>query len=845
MSNKDDAEETNKECASLQKIEQVELKRARVENIVSGMRASPLPVPVNGCKKRKLYHPQQHDNSVAERHSNMNDIVDPSDDEDENLCSAEIRKKVVEKNALKNQLRSVQEQMAELQQKYVQLCTRGIHQDSLDHLEHEEITSDVDQEDDRSVSSPEKAASLLTPTPTPTSTPVAKDVFPPPASTPAAQTTVSPSITKLLKFPPQNVAMPPINPLHPTFNGALSFLQHQMLEQQQQQSHVQSHHHHHHPTHPHPALSNAAAMYLGLGVSQKLLMEQEARMAKEAALAAAAVAAEHQQQLSSRNSSAAMQQRSQLPQHHNSPHGPHSQSHPNASVKGSCSPVRSKSEQSPDAGHINHQTSHPAAPQLSRSNEFSDRLQMMTKNNANVAPSTFDLDAMADALKTKITTVMSDVIDDFFTQVLPSKQLSRPSDAPLTTEQLNKDLLLASQLLDRKSPRPKIIDRGTCAASSDKNPSLSFSSNAGGYTTPTKSTPSHCNTTSTSQPQNYSHLNQESGVNSLTRSSGNPFSAGKMNSSTMNSAAAALYSSINNLSNSHLNPFCLSDMRADPTPSEQSEALSLVVAPKKKRHKVTDTRITPRTVSRILAQDGLGCPPPSMVDSSGKFGGVMASTNGTPESPPPRPFHVPSSASMLPVSLPTSVAIPNPSLHESQVFSPYSPFYSQHHMPPHMQSSSPPGMGDQLRDSPPLPHHSPLFHPALLAAAQQQQQQQQQHQQQQHHQHQQQHHQRASSSPDFMNVRPSSGLGGDSLGPGSECNSMDYEGMTPTISFSMLHFNLNFLMIFHFVGFSAVGFVVGNSPPLRVARKNFYSICDLDPRKTELVVQVKFQAKRL
>ena len=34
---------------------------------------------------------------------------------------------------------------------------------------------------------------------------------------------------------------------------------------------------------------------------------------------------------------------------------------------------------------------------------------------------------------------------------------------------------------------------------------------------------------------------------------------------------------------------------------EQDEALSLVVGPKKKRHKVTDSRITPRAMNRALA----------------------------------------------------------------------------------------------------------------------------------------------------------------------------------------------------------------------------------------------------
>ena len=189
----------------------------------------------------------------------------------------------------------------------------------------------------------------------------------------------------------------------------------------------------------------------------------------------------------------------------------------------------------------------------------------------------------------------------------------------------------------------------------------------------------------------------------------NLFPPSKLNSNSIN-AAAALYS-MNSLNNSHLNPFCLPDIRGDGNVPEQNEALSLVVAPKKKRHKVTDTRITPRTVSRILAQDGIGCPPSNILDSPNKFTSILPTTNGSPESPPPRSFHVPPSAPMLPVSLPTSVAIPNPSLHESQVFSPYSPFYpGQHQTPHHLQSSSPPGnIVDHLRDSPPLPHLS-LIH---------------------------------------------------------------------------------------------------------------------------------------
>ncbi|XP_029846955.2 homeobox protein prospero [Ixodes scapularis] len=69
----------------------------------------------------------------------------------------------------------------------------------------------------------------------------------------------------------------------------------------------------------------------------------------------------------------------------------------------------------------------------------------------------------------------------------------------------------------------------------------------------------------------------------------------------------------------------------EPAP-EQTEAMSLVVATRKKRHKVTDTRLAPRA--------GEACSPPKE----------------SPGFPPPP---------LVPVSLPTTVAIPNPSLHQA------------------------------------------------------------------------------------------------------------------------------------------------------------------------------------
>lgn len=171
---------------------------------------------------------------------------------------------------------------------------------------------------------------------------------------------------------------------------------------------------------------------------------------------------------------------------------------------------------------------------------------------------------------------------------------------------------------------------------------------------------------------------------------------------------------------------------------------------------------------------------------------------GNPNAPmhfhPSLPSLPPNQQSMMPVSLPTSVAIPNPSLpEESEVFSPYSPLFSRHshaeggagnllnggaglpyglqpqfghHHHHHIKmSSSPPGMGGGMlgksRDSPPLPmHHSTLLHPALLAAA---------------------HH---GNSPDYgSHMRHQSMDSNNNTNDrSSDCNDL-YDGIQPTISF--------------------------------------------------------------
>ena len=103
-----------------------------------------------------------------------------------------------------------------------------------------------------------------------------------------------------------------------------------------------------------------------------------------------------------------------------------------------------------------------------------------------------------------------------------------------------------------------------------------------------------------------------------------------------------------------------------PKEPEQTEALPLVVnTPKKKRTKVTDTRLSPRA-ARALLNEGSNGPldfekgqqSPHHLPMG--FGPHLVHHEGFPHHP------------LVPVSLPTSVAIPNPSLQHSDVLAMYS-----------------------------------------------------------------------------------------------------------------------------------------------------------------------------
>ncbi|XP_052902651.1 homeobox protein prospero isoform X3 [Anopheles moucheti] len=1035
--------------ASRAEPEALNMKRARVENIVSSMRASPaiLSQPqVNGCKKRKLYHPQQHDNSAAERYaaaaaaglnlgltlqnfmlsssaaaaaaaaaanSTSTPVTDPTttdDDDDlvETVTTPHIHQKRVEKDVLKSQLRSMQEQLAEMQQKYVQLCSRMEQQsDTTQEVVDDSSSSDIMEDDvsapDLSPEKPHLSASTSV-----KDVAGAKGQSNTAAAAAAAAAAADASsmlqmMSKMMSAKLHN-ALPSTHPLQTGgFNGTHPFLQHMQqaaaaaaamphdaIGQQQTPQHSQQ-------------MSNAAAMY------QKLFLEQEARLVKAEQVERNLQASnqqllQHQQQQQQQQQQSlqqqqimppSQQQQQQQQQHaallpdrnsgsgvsqviqSQTQHQQHSPPHPQPAQQ-PCGLVQSMPPNAPLPPHsvaqqqqqqqhppvqsqqlspthvpmqtvpqtANHVASSamgghiPAMPKGSSiPSDLTNRLNMMRSSAASVGPmSGTDLEGLADVLKTEITASLSNLVDSIVTRFVHQRRfLGKQSEAAAAAaEQLNKDLLMASQLLDRKSPRTKI-------SQPDRSGSIGNASQSGNA--PMLSTPNLNNAplpmgpsvvgpvpvVGMSAPTGNGNCGQQQQQCAGPRLNGSSFpampplpamhvpaagsthdpkggqqqqqqlaaAAASMNTIGMPPhvrpspstamfqtsktpqninpvAAAALYNSMNQAlgTASQVNPFCLPPPEPREHNPEQNEALSLVVTPKKKRHKVTDTRITPRTVSRILAQDGIipssnqvqvdsqqqsqqqqqqqqqpssqqqsqsqqqlplgganschgsglgsnnnssnnnnnnnSCsknnnnlsgqqqqqqqqqqsqsqvasqqsipaqqqqtqPSPFSSQSGGPTGQPTGPTTPTDCKSPRSSFHG-AASSMLPVSLPTSVAIPNPSLHESQVFSPYSPFFNPHgpHGGPHgpqpsqfhhmKVSSSPPGINGMLdpRDSPPLPHPPTMLHPALLAA----------------------HH---GNSPDYGHIRASM----DVNDRNSDCTSADmsFNGMEPTISFSKL-----------------------------------------------------------
>lgn len=74
-----------------------------------------------------------------------------------------------------------------------------------------------------------------------------------------------------------------------------------------------------------------------------------------------------------------------------------------------------------------------------------------------------ELEGLADMLKSEITASLSHLVDTIVTRFLNQKRfMGKQSEAAAAAaEQLSKDLMMATQLLDRKSPRTKVADRPT------------------------------------------------------------------------------------------------------------------------------------------------------------------------------------------------------------------------------------------------------------------------------------------------------------------------------------------------------------------------------------------------
>lgn len=145
-----------------------------------------------------------------------------------------------------------------------------------------------------------------------------------------------------------------------------------------------------------------------------------------------------------------------------------------------------------------------------------------------------------------------------------------------------------------------------------------------------------------------------------------------------------------------------SPVSRDLSPPEQDEALSLVVTPKKRRHKVTDTRITPRTLSRVLGEP-LAELHKQFPHIAPGFKGPIGDGRSVPGSHPLF-AGMPAPPGLL-AGLPTSVAIPNPSLGD---FNPFSSFYSPPHLPNVSSSATPPNVvRPKLATPPPLEKSRP------------------------------------------------------------------------------------------------------------------------------------------
>lgn len=259
----------------------LDMKRARVENIVNTMRSSPiLPSQqhpqVNGCKKRKLYQPQQHD---AERYAGLNfnlnlqGLMYADGDDDEDDDQPPVQQKRVEKSALESELRSLQEKLAEMQQKYVQLCTIvNEHSDAPDSQEMDDGNSDTFEPIENKKETPEKQQIRHSVSSSPTISPM-KDLSLNSKMSNASNMMLSQVMGKMISSKLHNQAQ-----LAPNFNGTHPLLQHINMTHNSHEHALQQIQH---SQQQQNALNSAAAMYFGM--NPKFFLEQEVRNSKESA----------------------------------------------------------------------------------------------------------------------------------------------------------------------------------------------------------------------------------------------------------------------------------------------------------------------------------------------------------------------------------------------------------------------------------------------------------------------------------------------------------------------------------------------------------------------------------
>ena len=320
---------------------------------------------------------------------------------------------------------------------------------------------------------------------------------------------------------------------------------------------------------------------------------------------------------------------------------------------------------------------------MMKSSEMSDNLEKLhmlrtlSMNNSHVT----DLEGLADVLKTEITTSLTVIIDTIVNKYIQQRKMilnKQTEAAAAAAEQLHRDI--ASHLMERsRSPRNKILERGP-----------------------------HNGPRMNGVPPPHAPLNLA------------PYHQAEGNLSGLNlpHLRPPLYKTPHSFFPGALPPTSgivplgqTSPYAAAPPEPEQEEAMSLVVTPKKKRHKVTDSRLTPRTVGRLL-EDIPRYPHVPVSMGSGTISPRSSPTphHLAPSQPPPRPSAFPQPPPpLLPVSLPTSVAIPNPSLQDTGLL--YPSYYGR-------GATSP--VDSRREESPashPPPHHHPLLHPALLAAS--------------------------------------------------------------------------------------------------------------------------------